>query len=484
MAYVVPIDQPLTETQAKLIAQVGSMKNLTDLSFLKKFKLKKGDEISLFDYLIKVLRAMGIDPQILLTAFLNDFFKTEKLVEVMLTGAARLATAAKKNILNETLSFEITSEPLTEEQKKELTDVNYNYLNSGMVKTSIVKAVDVLKTRMVQELMVLIFGKPKKTEAAYGTNGLVYDEDRFNELIDESVCGGNAIFSISSPANNNFGDLEYNRIQKIEQVKNGNLTFKITCQGVQISLPDDPMYLFKTVPTGFQGSESVSPQDAILNVFNFVGNQIQKDTSGGSSQSNAKTASKSFIQKFLETLISSITCLMKSFFVGFIETKIPGEAQGIGDDAITLLTNGLLNKMFPGSVVTNSFTGQREGEFVPATSCEISNYDKNNLSLEQKKKTTLMTILCNLILNMVIGFILSYVIEKVKKMIIKYIAKRAQARMTRKIDKIKNKVQFSVGFKITKKAEKAVRQVKLMKTVINALQALNNTFTIPNIQSS
>ena len=72
MAYVIPLDQPLSESQAKLIAQMGSMKNLADFSFLKKFKFKKEDGMSMFDYLIKVLRSMGIDPQILITAFLND----------------------------------------------------------------------------------------------------------------------------------------------------------------------------------------------------------------------------------------------------------------------------------------------------------------------------------------------------------------------------------------------------------------------------
>ncbi len=490
MAYIIPLEQPLSETQAKLIAQVGSMKNLTDLPFLKKFKLKKEEGISLFDYLIKVLRSMGIDPQILLSSFLNEFFQTSKMVEFLLSAVAKLAAAMYKKLdPNYELSFKLWDCPgtecsfnknMTDDQIVELVECNYRWLNSQTnIREPLFLILEATKTRLIQELMILIFGKPKKDEAATGTNGLVTDTNRLNELIEESICGGNQIFSVSVPASSNYGDIEYNRLQKVEQVKKGNLSFQITCQGVQISLPDDPMYLFKNVPPGFQGGQTVTPQIAMANVFNFVGNQVQKKTTGETSQSNSASAEKSFVQKFLETLISSITCLVSPFFVGFVGT-IPGEAQGVAPAATQLLVDnllaeGLLNVVFPNSVTTNPTTGKREGEFVPATSCEIINsYDKENLTDAQKKKTALMTILCNLLLNMVIGYILSFVLEKVKEMIKKYIAKRAQARMDRKIDKMKKKFETSIVGRSAKKAERSARQVKLMQKIIKLLKFQKN----------
>jgi hypothetical protein len=435
----------------------------------------------MFDYLMKVLRAMGIDPQILLTAFLNELFTTDKLVELILRGTAQLCTSRKEKLGD--APFNMPTGDLNKEDKKTLTTINYNYLNSNaFIKTPLTMVIDVLKTRIIQELMILIFGKPKKPEAAYGPDGLANDENRLNDLLDESVCGGNQIFSISSPASVNYGDLEYNRLQKLEQVKNGNLSFQITCQGVQISLPDDPTYLFRTVPPGFQGSEPVPPQEAIENVIKLVSNQIQKGSAGGSDQSNAATGAKSFTQKLLETLISSITCLLSSFFVGFIGA-IPGEAQGLAPEAFDMLKEGLLNKI-PGGLFKNTtdpFTGKRVGDFVPATSCEIANgYNKDNLDDSQKKKTTLMTILCNLILNMLIGFILSYVLEKVKNMIKRYIAKRAQERASRKAEKIKNQYATSLAGKQGVKAEKSARQFKLIKKIKPALSPSENTYDVPN----
>ena len=483
MAYTIPLDQPLSETQAKLIAQVGSMKNLANLPFLNKFKdfFKQGEGISLFDYLMKVLRSMGLDPQILIVAFINEVFRTEKLVELVLRGMAQLATVAKVK-LDQTSDFIISSVNMTTDDKKKLSDINYNWLNSGLgglIKTTLSTVLESVKIRIVQELMILIFGKPKKSEAAYGNNALTYDKERFDELMDEGVCG-TSIFSVSSPANIRNEDLEYNRLKKIEQMQNGNLSFKVTCQGVDITLPDDPMYLFRDASPGVISSQPTTPQEAITNVFNIVGNQIQKGTSGDSSQSNASSGSKSFAQSFLETLITSITSLLKPIFVGIVNMT-PGAAMGVSGQAYELLSDGLLKFIFNNSVQPN-YGGLETADYHPLSSCDIlkNKLDKNNLDNSQKKKTSLITILCNLILNMAIGFILAYVLEKVKKLIMKYIVKRAQEKMKRKVAKMKAKFDEKTGGRQRKKIEKSARQVKLMKKVIPVLQVAKNT-TISNI---
>lgn len=481
MAYIIPLEQPLSESQAKLIAQVGSMRNLTDLPFLKKFKIKKENEVSTFDYLLKVLRAMGIDPQLILTTLLNELFKTEVIVDIILSATARLATGAKIK-LDSSATFTMPSIELTADEKKQLTNINYKWLNSNsLIKNPLTDVVGAMRTVMIQELMIIMFGKPKQNEASYGQNGLTNDKHRFDELINESVCGGDFIFSVSSPAKNNNGELEYNRIQKKEKVENGNLTFKITCEDVEISLPDNPMYLFRDVPPGFQSSQPISPQEALSNVISYVGNQIQKENTSSNNQSNAATGQKSFTQKVLETFITSATCLLSPFFVGIIGA-VPGEAQGLGPQALQMLTDGFLNSVFPGSVTTNQTTGERVGDFVPATSCDVlNNYKKESLSLEQKKKLALTTILCNLILNLVIGFLLAYVLRQVKQQIKSFVAKRAQERQIRKINKMKNRFDVSTAGKIQKKSEKSARQVKLMQKISNALLFKENTSNIPNI---
>lgn len=473
MAYTIPLDQPLSETQAKLLAQVGSMKNLADLSFLKKFKdkFKKEEGMSIFDYLMKILKSMGIDPELILTAFLNELFKTEKLVELILRAMAQLATVAKVK-LDSTVTFQMPTGNMSVDEKKKLTDINYTWLNSGLIKEAVTLAVAAIKTKLIQELMVLIFGKPKSPDSATGPNGLVSDDVRLGELVDEAVCGGASIFSISSPSNVRNEDLEYNRLQKLEQVKNGNLTFKVTCQGVDISLPDNPMYLFRDAPPGFVESKELSPQEALSNVFDCVGKQIQKKTSGDTSQSNSKTGSKSFVRKLLDTLISSISALLKPLLFGGAILPIPGLPNGVmGAISDTL-----------GYVPTDG-TGEPfdSNTYAPPISCEVVKMDKNNLTTTQKKKTAIILILCNLLLNIAIGFIMAYVLEKVKKLITKYIVKRAQEKIKRKLKKIQETYSLKYGGKQKRKIEKSAKQARLLKVVQPALKAASNV-AMTNLQ--
>jgi hypothetical protein len=423
---------------------------------------------------------MGIDPQILISTFLNDFFRTDKITDFILTGIAKLATANYKQ-LNSSASLSFVPNPnnsMTDEEIVELTDSNYSWLNSQvLIKKPLEAVINVYRIRMIQELMVLIFGKPKKEEAAYGSNGLCVDINRFNELINEALCGGDKIFSVSNPVNNRFGDLEYNRLQKLSQIEKGDLSFQITCQDVKITLPDDPMYLFESAPPGIAGGAKVSPQEAITNVFNLVGNQVQRANIGEKNQSNAESAKSSFSKKLLETLISSITVLIRPILIGFTGT-IPSEFQGLSGNAINLVNNGLLNIVFPNSVTTNPISGVREGDFVPPDSCKIINsYDKENLTPEQKNSLLIISIFCNLILNMAISFLLSYVIQEVKKLVKKYIAKRAQAKMERKMEKIKKQYENTLIGRSQKKAERTARQVKLMQKIIKLLNPKKNPGT-------
>jgi hypothetical protein len=490
MAYAIPLDQPLSETQAKFLAQIGTMKNLANFSFLNNFKIKKEDNISLFDYLIKILRAMGIDPQNILVACLNDLFTTEKIVEIILRGMAQMAAAAKVN-LDTSSSFVMppTGTNLTIVQKKQLTDINYNWLNyglGGLIYFTLSSVVDIMRTVIVKEMMILIFGKPKKSEAAYGNDGLTYNLSRFNELIDEASCGGEAIFSVSTPSNNRNEDLEYNRIKKVEQIKNGNLSFKVTCQGVDITLPDYPTYLFKDATNGFISGtyNNISPQEAMLNVFNFTSNQIQKGTQGDTSQSNANSGTKSFTQNFLEVLTSSITCLLRPFFFGTKTTTIAGvNMTALSAQGISMLQDGLMMFIFQNDSsqsVNNTFLTSLD--YYPYTSCEIftKKLDKNSLSNNDKKKTTLITILCNVMLNMIISFILSYVLEKAKKLIKKYIAKRAQEKARRKVEKLKAKAEYSTAGKVQKNIERAAIQAASIAKIAPALQVSQN-IAISNI---
>jgi hypothetical protein len=471
MAYQVPLDQPLTETQAELIAKIGSMKNLMSLNFLNKFKISKGEQISTFDYILKAMKAMGIDPVILLQAFLNSFFDTDKLVEFILRGAAQLATGVNVN-LNPNSTTTLSTNP-SKAEKKNLTTINYNFLNSNStIKDALRTVVNALKMQMIKDLMTLIFGNPKKQS---GKDVMSENQDtsydRLKELVSEVYCG-TEIYSVSSPANVRNEDLEYNRIQIKERANQGKAFFKVTCEGVNISFPDNPEYLFSDAPPGVVSSNPTTASQALINCINHVANQTQKAAHGGG-QGTSSTNKKDFVQMLVEKLIVHITTLLKPFFIGIV-APIPGVSGPLGAGYDGLLAEVVTMLQAQGrSAEANLFN-----DIYPPPSCDILGWgsDSNGWTPDQKRKSLLITILCNMALNTAIGFLVSYLIKEVKKFIVKYLANRAVNKAKRKQDKIAQRYTGGKSEAIQKNATKAKKQAVFFQVITPAINVSENTY--------
>lgn len=471
MAYQVPLDQPLSETQAELIAKIGSMKNLMSLNFLNRFKIPKGEQISVFDYALKIMKAMGVDPVILFQAFLNSFFETDKLLEFILRGTAQLAAALGVN-LDPNSTLVLSSDP-TKEEKKSLTNVNYNYLNNNsFIKDALRTIIEALKMQLIKDLMTLIFGNPKKPSGqAVMSENQDTTYDRLGELVADIYCG-TEVFSVSAPTNIRNEDLEYNRIQIKEKAKQGKAFFKVTCEGVSITFPDDPGYLFSDAPPGMVSSNPTTPGQALINCINHVANQTQKAAQGGG-QGTSSTNKKSFVQMILEKLITHIVALLKPFFMGIV-TPIPGVVGPLSNGYDGLVSEIMTMLQSQGRAAeANMFN-----DIYPPSSCEVTGWgaDTNAWTPDQKRKSLLITILCNMLLNAVIGFVVSYLLKVVKQFIAKYLANRAANKAKRKLDKLQQRFSGGKAEAIQKNAKKASKQASLLIKIKPALTVPENVY--------
>jgi hypothetical protein len=465
MAYQIPITQPLTETQAELVSKIGSMKNLMKLDFLQKFNIPKNEQISTFDYIIRIMRTMGIDPVILLKSFLSYFLSTNKLIEFILRANAQLLVGMKINL--DMTSNIILNDNSSKDEKKQVVEINYNTLNSNfLLKTALITTVEALKMQIIKDLMLLIFGNPKKQS---GVSTMTQDQEsgRLDELINEAYCG-TEVFSVYSPSNNRNEDLEYNRISLKERLKKGNAFFRVTCEGVDVSMPDDPSFLFSEAPPGIISLSSTTPFQALTNCIDYIGNQTQK-LSVGSGEGKSSSNKESFSQKLVEKLVVHIAILLKPIFMGI---NIPSTSY-----------NGLLketqNVLFlqNRSVEANIYDPLT---LYPPSSCEmLSNWDSdpNNWDASQKKSSLILTILCNMALNAVISYLMTYLLRKVREFITNYLAKRAVNKAKRKMDKLKQKLNGASGADVAlKNASKVKKQSQLLKTIQPAINTNSNTF--------
>jgi len=470
MAYQVPINQPLSETQAELIAKIGSMKNLLSLKFFKKFFIPEDQQISAYDYILKLLRSMGIDPIILMKSFLSYFFETAHLVDFILKVSSQLATSNGVN-LNHNSNFTLSSPPLKKE-KEQLNKINFDYLHNSAIRSTLMTVVDALKMQLIKDLMTLMFGAPK-TQSGENTMGSLHDNGRMDSLIGASICGSE-IFSVSNSIKKRDEDLEYNRINLRKELEAGSANIKVSCKGVEVTFPENPSFLFSNALPGMISSNPITPAQALTNCMDHVANQVQNNTNKNS-QSDAKSSQKSFAESLTEKLIINGTTLLSPFFFGMVTpfvdlntgTSFNSGFQGI----LALIQIDLLNNQ--GSAVANLMNPV---DLQPPEACEMLSSDwatPNSWTTEQKKRATIIDIICNMLLNAAISFLLSFLISELKKFISAYLAERAISKSKRKTDSILQKFSGVEGVaNLAKTAEnaqklkKATQLLAMMKPIL------------------
>ncbi|MEK6829665.1 MAG: hypothetical protein AABY15_06095, partial [Nanoarchaeota archaeon] len=264
MALKIPISSPLTEAQAELTSKIGSMKSLLSLPINKNLKIPKEQQISTFDYLIKVMRAMGIEPEFIFNVFLDKVFdETGTFLEETVIAAVADSIGQKGRQLPGLIN------PTATQAEKDAYKISNRAYLAGLIPPVFLQAV---KQQMAKNLALMIFG-PKDGPAATTLNSNASERDR---LFEDAICGQN-LFSISSDPIVLQEDVEYNRVALRKQLEKGEVIFEISCQDVKITLPQNPSYIFEGGGQ-FTASSAVppTPSQSLGILVQHVKNQGQR----------------------------------------------------------------------------------------------------------------------------------------------------------------------------------------------------------------
>ncbi len=124
MALKIPVSSPLTDAQSELTSKIGSMKSLLSLPIDAHLNIPKSQQISTMDYLLKVMRALGIDPEIIFNLFLDKVFsETGELLDEKVITAVADSIGQKGRLLPGTINT-----TATQNQKDEYKIANRDYL--------------------------------------------------------------------------------------------------------------------------------------------------------------------------------------------------------------------------------------------------------------------------------------------------------------------------------------------------------------------
>jgi len=416
MAISVPINAPLTDSQAELTAKIGSMKSLLALPTIKKRNIPKENQMSTYDYLIKILDVMGLTPEIIFNAFLTKVFdQTGTFLEEKVLGA--IADSIGQQGIQ--LSPYINNPSASSKIKKGYKANNKSYIN-GLVPANFLQ---VYKQKLAKDLLVMIFGPKQVTPTSLNTN-----QTQVNNLINNSVCG-EGLFSLSNNPIVRNNDIEYNRIKLKQQLEKGEVVYEISCQDVKIKLPEDPGFIFNgggtfTVPAG-----SVSPAQSLISMVQYTNNQVQRINN----ESNANSGGKSFYQILIEKLLSFISILVQPFLPNVFAT---------------------INASLP----TSQQVSQSNFVF---DNCAISNDPENDNKKEFAKS------LFNALLKDLLKLLLLFAIKKFKRLVANYFARTAMEKQRRKLEKAK--LKFQVFGQLAENADKIAKYKAALETLATVL---------------
>lgn len=416
MAIDLPINAPLTDAQGELTSKIGSMKSLLALPSIKKRNIPKDQQISAFDYLLKLLDTMGLSPEVIFNAFLTKVFdEAGTFLEDKVLDAIGNAIGEKGVQINPYIN---NSNP-TKDKIKIYKASNKAYIR-GLIPNTFLQTV---KQDLAKKLMVMIFGQPNTTP-----NSLVTNQTEVDRLISAAVCG-EGLFSLSNDPIVRNQDIEYNRIKLREQLEKGEVQYEISCQTVKIKLPEDPQIIFNGGGTVTQPGSVVTPAQALIYSVQYVNNQVQRINN----EANANKGGKKFLQILIEKLLSFISTMVEPYlpnlFAAINSNLSPSQQLSMGDFIFD--------------------------------SCAIKNDSTNDVKKEFAKS------LFNALLKDLLKLLLLFAIKKFKQLIANYIARTALEKQRRKLEKAK--LKYKVFSQVADNADKIQKYQAALSTLSGVL---------------
>jgi len=425
MALDLPISNVLTDTQGELTSKVSAIQSLLALPVFPYRNIPKKNQLSSFDYLMKILETMGIPPEPQFDKFIDIVLSEQNIfLENAVLNAFAYSLAKRNIILNQPpLATPLLSTEIAATQK-----VNFDLLKAQFGGLYLANN----KKEITNSLIFSVFGGVNTPAGQI----LVPNLAERNRLIDGATCG-DEMFSTSNPPISRNEDVEFNRIKLRQQLEKGQVEIMVNCQTSKIKLPSEPGFLL--TGGGTQTLTGSSPlgtnAQTIQNVVNYTQGEIQKINN----EKNAATGGKNFHRIMLEKLLSNITTLVSPHIVPVFNyiTSQPGGIQLSLSDFIQPTCTVAENCGSSTSGVDHAFA------------FELSNEMYREL----------------------VSVILIFTIKEFKSFAVNYLKRLAIERAIRKAEKLKS--QFKFG-SITG----AAGRLRKYKTALSSLSSI-----VPNIDN-
>jgi hypothetical protein len=276
------------------------------------------------------------------------------------------------------------------------------------------------KRALVAKIITMIFGPKEKMDN---------NPELQNILLNSAACG-EQMFSIYNNPSITETELEYNKIKLRERLEKGKIELTISCQKIEISLPDNYLQEFDLEDSeviGISEQDRPNPAASFILLQNFVENELQRQRS----DEDASAVRRSFLQIIIDKIIQ---------YIGIAFTTNPQMSEVMG---------------FINFELSKSGQAPLSAKDLCSSPCEIVNACQSNNKEEFEKKSAFNDVLLNSLLALVLSLLIPKIINECKLVINGYITQKAKERIAKL--RLRQQKRFEQFNNITGNLDKATQ---------------------------
>lgn len=246
------------------------------------------------------------------------------------------------------------------------------------------------KRALVAKIITMIFGPKEKMDD---------NPELQNTLLNSAACG-EQMFSVYNNPSVSEAEIEYNKIKLRERLEKGKVELTISCQKIEISLPENYLQEFDLEDSeaiGIPEQDRPNPAASFILLQNFVENELQRQRS----DEDASAVRRSFLQIIIDKIIQ---------YVGIAFATNPEMSQIMG---------------FINFELSKSDQTPISAKGLCSTPCEIVNACQNKDKEEFEKKSAFNDVLLNSLLALVLSLLIPRIINECKLIIKGYLTEKA-----------------------------------------------------------
>jgi hypothetical protein len=279
------------------------------------------------------------------------------------------------------------------------------------------------KRALVAQIIKMIFGPKEKINP---------DPEVQEKLLNAAACG-EKMYSISNNPGVTEQELEYNRVELKRQLEAGKIELIVSCQKVEISLPEnfeDEFDLVSSEDLGIPESQRPNPAESFTLLNNYVKSEMQRQRN----EEDSTQVKQSFFQIVIEKIMQYIS--------------------------VSLSVSPEMNQVFGVINAELIKTGQEplSSKEILSSPCEICESCKSGNEKDFEQKSAFSKSIINSLYSIVLSMLIRRLISEAKSKIAKLIQEKAKEKILKLIKRQKEQFDFlkkiqNVSEKVSKATE-------------------------------